>query len=271
MQTVLITGGSSGIGYEISRLFARDGYRLLWVSKPPEELANAKAKLTQEVAQVEIHTLAKDLSMPGAAKEAYEWSQSLGFQIDVLVNNAGFATYGQFEEIVSEKELAMIGVNLTCVMLLTKLFLKDMVARNAGKILNISSAVSYEAVPLMAVYAGTKAFVRIMSESLYYELKFRKSKVQITTVCPAAIKDTRFQASAGMQKVRTFNSITTTTPIEVAKDAYRGLQRGKKLVHTGVRYRFSRVLDRIVPKALKMQVIRREMEELESSKVKNEK
>ncbi|HAS39034.1 MAG TPA: short-chain dehydrogenase [Microscillaceae bacterium] len=269
MQTVLITGGSSGIGYQISRLFAQDGYRLLWVSKPAEELAKAKTLLTQEVAQVEIHTLAKDLSEASAAQETYDWAQSLGFQVDVLVNNAGFATYGQFEDVASEKELAMIGVNLACVMLLTKLFVKDMVARDAGKILNISSAVSYEAVPLMAVYAGTKAFVRIMSESLYYELKYRKSKVQITTVCPAAIKDTRFQASAGMQKVRTFNSITTTTPVEVARDAYRGFKKGKKLVHTGLRYRLSRILNLIVPKALKMQVIRREMEELESFKVKD--
>lgn len=264
MQTVLITGGSSGIGYQISRLFAQDGYRLLWVAKPSEELAEAKAKLTQEVAQVEIHTLAKDLSVSSAVQEVYAWSQSFDFQVDVLVNNAGFATYGQFETIALEKEQAMIGVNLVALMLLTKLFVKDMIERNSGKVLNISSAVSYEAVPLMAVYAGSKAFVRVMSESLYYELKYRKSKVQITTVCPAAIKDTRFQASAGMQKVRTFDSITTTTPQEVARDAYRGLKKGKKLVHTGLRYRLSRVLDRIVPKALKMLVIKREMEELDS-------
>ncbi len=264
MQTVLITGGSSGIGYEISRLFAQDGYRLLWVAKPAEELAEAKAKLTQEVAQVQIHTLAKDLSVSSAVQEVYDWSQSFGFQVDVLVNNAGFATYGQFEVINLEKEQAMIGVNVVALMLLTKLFVKDMIERNSGKVLNISSAVSYEAVPLMAVYAGSKAFVRVMSESLYYELKYRKSKVQITTVCPAAIKDTRFQASAGMQKVRTFDSITTTTPQEVARDAYRGFKKGKKLVHTGLRYRLSRVLDRIVPKALKMQVIKREMEELDS-------
>lgn len=259
MQTVLITGGSSGIGYELSRLFAKDGYRLLWVSKPPEELANAKAKLEQETAGVEIHTLSKDLSIAESTQEVYAWTQSLGFQVDVLVNNAGFATYGNFEDIASEKELALIGVNISCVMLLTKLFVKDMIARDSGKIMNISSAVSYQAIPLMGVYAGTKAFVRIMSDSIYYELKYRKSKVKITTVCPGAIKDTKFQAAAGMQNIRTFSSITTTTPDEVAKDAYRGLKKGKRLVHTGLRYRIGKLLTKITPQSLKMQVIKGEM------------
>lgn len=261
MQTVLITGGSSGIGYELSRLFAQDGYRILWVSKPVEELANAKTQLEQETTGVEIHTLAKDLSIAASANEVYDWVQELGFQLDVLVNNAGFATYGNFEEVAQEKELALIGVNLSCVMLLTKLFVKDMIARDAGKIMNISSAVSYQAIPLMAVYAGTKAFVRIMSDSLYYELKYRKSKVKVTTVCPGAIKDTRFQAAAGMQNIKTFSSITTTTPVEVAKDAYRGLKKGKRLVHTGFRYRIGKFLTRIVPQGLKMQVIKMEMGE----------
>ncbi|EAY24228.1 SDR family NAD(P)-dependent oxidoreductase [Microscilla marina] len=262
MKTVLITGGSSGIGYEMSRLFARDGYRLLWVAKPPEELSEAQARLEQEFAGVETHSLAKDLSVNTAAREVYNWTHTQGWTVDVLVNNAGFATYGNFETIDMDKELAMIGVNVTNVLLLTRYFLVDMLARDAGKIMNISSGVSYEAMPKMATYAGSKAFVRLMSQSLHEELKHRKSKVQVTTVCPSAIKNTRFQSTAGMQKVRTFSSIATATPQEVAKDAYRGLLKGKRLVITGAKYRLNKVISQWVPKALTRWVIRKEMEEI---------
>mmetsp|Transcript_4156 Transcript_4156/g.6366 ORF Transcript_4156/g.6366 Transcript_4156/m.6366 type:complete len:272 (-) Transcript_4156:422-1237(-) len=261
-KTTLITGGSSGIGYQMSRLFARDGYRLLWVAKPQEELSKAKAQLEQEYPQAEIHCLAKDLSVSTAAKEVHAWTHAKGWTVDVLVNNAGFATYGNFEEIEAEKEVAMIGVNVTNLMLMTRYFLQDMEARNAGKIMNISSGVSYEAWPRMATYAGTKAFVRLMSDSLHYELKYRKSAVQVTTVCPSAIKDTRFQARAGMQKVRAFSSIATATPQEVAKDAYRGLNKGKRLVLTGAKYRFNKIVSQLVPKALTRWVIKKEMEEV---------
>lgn len=262
MKTTLITGGSSGIGYQMSRLFARDGYRLLWVAKPPEELSKAKAQLEHEYPQVEIHCLAKDLSVNTAAREVYTWTKDQGWMVDVLVNNAGFATYGNFEKIDIDKEVAMIGVNVTNLMLMTRYFLADMEARNAGKIVNISSGVSFEAMPKMATYAGTKAFVRLMSDSLHFELKYRKSKVQVTTVCPSAIKNTRFQAQAGMQKVRTFSSIATATPQEVAKDAYRGLNKGKRMVLTGAKYRFNKVISQLVPKALTRWVIKKEMEEV---------
>lgn len=262
MKTVLITGGSSGIGYEMSRLFANDGYRLLWVAKPPEELSEAQARLEQEFAGVSVHHLAKDLSVDTAAREVYDWTQAQGWTVDVLVNNAGFATYGNFETIDIQKELAMIGVNVTNVWLMTRYFLTDMLQRNAGKIMNISSGVSYEAMPKMATYAASKAFVRLMSESLHEELKHRKSKVQITTVCPSAIKNTQFQATAGMQKVRTFSSIATATPQEVARDAYRGLSKGKRLVLTGAKYRFNKLISQLVPKALTRWVIRKEMEEI---------
>lgn len=262
MRTVLITGGSSGIGYEMSRLFARDNYRLLWVAQLPEELAQAKTRLEADFSKVEIHTLTKDLSVHSAAQEVHQWTQNKGWRVDVLVNNAGFATYGSYESISPEREFAMIGVNVSSLMLLTKYFLTEMIERNAGKIMNISSGVSFEPMPLMATYAGTKAFVRIMSESLHYELKYRKSKVQITTVCPSAIRDTQFQATAGMQKVRTFQSIATTTPQEVAKDAYRGLQKGKRLVITGEKYRRNKIVSQWVPKVLTRYIIKREMEEI---------
>ncbi len=259
-KTVLITGGSSGIGYEMSLLFARDGYRILWVSKPPEELSMAKQKITAVYPDLNISTLAKDLSRISAAKEVYEWAAEFG-KIDVLVNSAGFGSYGKFTETPLEKDLAMISLNITNLYQMTRLFLVDMEKRNDGKIMNISSSASYFPLPNAAVYAATKAFVRHMSNALHLELKSRNSKVQITTICPGAILNTGFQEAANMQNVRTFSSgLASATPQEVAKDAYNGLLAGKKIVHTGWKFRLNYWVTKITPSFITNSLLVREME-----------
>ncbi len=260
-KTVLITGGSAGIGYEMSRLFARDNYRLLWVSKPPEELANAKEKIMKELPSVEVRILAKDLSNVSAAQEVFDWVESLGFFVDVLVNNAGFGNYGDFEKNDLEKDLAMIRLNVINVYQLTRLFLVEMEKNKGGKIMNISSSASYFPLPNSSAYAATKAFVRHMSNSLWLELKARKSKVQITTVCPGAIVNTNFQAAANMQNVRTFTSgLASVTPQEVAKDAYKGLKKGKQIVRTGWKFRINYYITKITPRFITDFMLIREME-----------
>ncbi|MEO1652711.1 MAG: SDR family NAD(P)-dependent oxidoreductase, partial [Bacteroidota bacterium] len=139
-KTVLITGGSSGIGYELSRLFARDHYRLLWVSKPPEELAQAEEKIQQEENKPEVHSLAIDLSRPTAAREVLEWTRDKEWEVDVLVNNAGFGSYGFFPENSLEKERTMVALNVQNVFVMTHLFLKDMIKRKKGLIINVASS-----------------------------------------------------------------------------------------------------------------------------------
>jgi hypothetical protein len=262
MQNVLITGGSSGIGFELSKYFARDGYQLLWVSKPEEELQNAKTKLLAEYPNISIHTFALDLAQEGSAQKVYNWTLDNQWQVDVLVNNAGFGNYGFLTEVSIEKELAMIQLNVATVYALTHLFLKEMKARNAGKILNISSNTSLQPVPRMATYAATKAFVKHFSESVHEELKHQKSKVTLTVVCPSAIKNTQFQHEANMDKVRTFNSLLTTTPEEVARDAYKGLQKGKKRVLTGARLRNTHWLTQLLPPSLTRFVLHRELDKV---------
>ena len=259
MKKVLITGGSSGVGYALSRHFARDGYHLIWVSKSSKELMNASLKLKDEFPDVMIDFLTKDLTTDGAVKEVYNWITEKFSFIDVLVNNAGFGTYGFFTETSIEKEMAMIQLNVTTVYLLTKLFLGKMVERNEGKILNVSSGVSFSPVPKMSVYAGTKAFVRQMSESIYYELKQSKSKVTITAVCPSAIKDTSFQKEADMKNVSTFEGFFATTVEEVAKDAYLGMIEGKRIVLTGSKYRAGAALNKITPSFITQFAVEREM------------
>ncbi len=260
MQSVLITGGSSGIGYELSKHFAQEGYHLLWVAKPIKELESAKHQLSQLFPEVKIDLLALDLALQDSPQKVLEWTKQHQWQVDVLVNNAGFGTYGFLTETSIEQELAMIQLNVATVYALTYLFLKEMKLRNQGHILNISSNTSLQPVPRMATYAATKAFVKHFTESVYEELNYQKSKVKITVVCPAAIKNTQFQQVAKMQQVRTFDGLLTTTPEEVAKDAFEGFKKGKRLVLTGARLRYTHWLTALVPRFLVQYMLRKELD-----------
>ena len=204
MKTVLITGGSSGIGFEVSRYFARDGYQLLWVSKLATELENARKLLLEEQPAAKIHTLAIDLSKTTAPQSVFDWVNQNQWSVDVLINNAGFGTYGYTAKQSIEKELAMIHLNVLCVYQLTRLFLKGMIEKDAGTIINISSNSSFQPVARMNTYASTKAFVSHFSRGLQEELELQQSRVRVMTVCPSAIQDTPFRITGQMEGVKTF-------------------------------------------------------------------
>lgn len=257
-KTLLITGGSSGIGYEVSRYFAKDNYRLLWVSKPEEELHQAKAKIEEEIPNVEIHTLPKDLSLPHSPKEVYDWVKENDWTIDVLINNAGFGTYGFIQETSLDKEVAMINLNVLCVYKLTRLFLDDMITKNQGTIINISSNSSFQPVPKMNTYASTKAFVTHFSRALTEELKMQKSKVKLMTVCPSAVKNTAFRKGEGLNKIKTFEGMAYTTVEEVAKDIWKGFQKGKPFVVTGRKMRFLYAFSHLIPYRIQQMLVKRE-------------
>ena len=137
--TVLITGGSSGIGYTISRHFAADGYRILWVSLLEQELREAREKLQSEYPDCEVQLLTQDLSEENGAQIVYDWCKAHQYQVDVLINNAGFGTFGFLQDISEERELAMIQLNVLNLYKMCRRFLPDMLQRNAGTIINISS------------------------------------------------------------------------------------------------------------------------------------
>ena len=258
-QTVLITGGSSGIGFEISRHFAKAGYNILWVSKPEKELQEAKQKLEAEIAGVMIHTLAKDLSKSQAPKEVHRWASQIA-PIDVLINNAGFGTYGYLQNITVEKEIDMISLNVLAVYKLTRLFLDDMLRQNAGTIINISSNSSFQPVPRMNTYASTKAFVRHFSRGLQEELKIQQSKVRVMTVCPAAINDTPFRKHGELDKVKTFSGLAYTTAKEVAVDVWKGFKNEKTFVVTGWKMRVLYSFIHLIPFQLQQFLVRKETE-----------
>ena len=261
MKTVLITGGSSGIGFEMSKRFANDGYRLLWVSLFQKELDEAKAKLLNEFANTEIHTLEKDLSIPVNSKSIYDWVQENNWTIDVLINNAGFGNYGYVNDIPIEKELAVINLNIINLFQLTRYFLKGMVANDAGTIINISSNSSFQPIARMNIYASTKGFVTHFSRGLTEELRLMKSKVHVITICPAAIKDTAFRKSNDMEKVKTFEGLVYTTANEVANDVWKAFQKKKNFQVTGWKMRILYAIRNFIPYRLQQMMVAMETEE----------
>lgn len=229
-KTALITGGSTGIGLAIAREFAVDGYDLFIISLDENELNRAKILLSRDFPKIKTYLYCVDLSESDAPKRIHAYATLNNFYIDVLVNNAGFGTYGFINDIDIEQEVNMMQVNMIAMYRLTRYFLRDMVARNSGKIMNICSITALQPNPLLATYGATKAFNHSFSRAINFELEQKKSNVKVITVCPSAVKNTQFQDVAGMQKSNIFDNWMSVTPEIVAKDAYKALKKNKEFV-----------------------------------------
>ncbi len=225
-KTALITGASSGIGFELARCFARDGYELILVARDRQDLEQAAQKLNTEFAGVKAHVVPCDLSKPEGPEQLYTETKRLGLQVNVLVNDAGFGEYGPFVETDLQKELGMIQLNVASLVHLTKLYLKEMVTRNEGRILQLGSVVSFMPNPLQAIYAATKAFILSFSESIQNELK--DTNVTVTILCPPET-DTNFFKVANMEDTRIAQG-NLADPAEVAEEGYKGLMNGEARV-----------------------------------------
>lgn len=250
-NTVLITGASSGIGRELAFLFARDGYRLVLVSRSQQALS-ALANTLQQTQGVAVHVIALDLACAEAPTQLLEALRQQQLPVDILVNNAGFAVYGLFARTDLTSELEMMQLNMVTLTHLTKLLLPSMLAKRSGKILNVASTAAFQPGPLMAVYYATKAYVLSFSEALANEL--RGSGVTVTALCPGPTP-TGFQRRAGVQSSR-FLSGHMVDVAAVARLGYEGLMRGRPLVIPGVRNRLLACLVRFVPRQTVIRIVR---------------
>ncbi len=222
--TALITGASSGIGYELTKCFAKDGINVIMVANHEEKLQQAAQQIKSEFGSIRVETVSVDLSKDGAADRLYAEVKAKGLPIDYLVNDAGFGERGAFLETDIEKEIAMVHLNIITLVSLTKHYLKEMVSRGSGKIMQVSSVASFLPHPLLAVYAATKSFVRSFSESLQDEIKEHKN-VTITVLCPPPT-ETNFFEVANMENSKIANSSQVQAADEVAKAGYEGLMKG---------------------------------------------
>jgi short-subunit dehydrogenase len=238
----LITGGNSGIGLELARQAAADGRDLILVAQNSATLEAAAAELKPHV---KVHIIAHDLGQPGAAELVYDRVRTLGAHVDCLINNAGFGDHGPFATSDLTRQRNMIGVNITALTELTRLFLPAMLQRGHGRILNVASVTAFVPGPLMSVYFATKHYVLAFSESLIEEL--RGSGVTVTALCPPPVR-TPFVHEA---QIASGNYMATTkiTPAQVARYGYKMMKRGKPVAVYSLKWRFVTLfLVRITPR-----------------------
>lgn len=228
MSTVLITGASGGIGYELAKLFARDRHYLLLVARSGDKLAQVASEL--QGLGVKVSTFTLDLTAPTAPRFLFDQVQSAGLIVDILINNAGFGAFGEFAEMPKEEIFGQIQLNITALTELTRLFLPAMLARHSGRIMNLASTAGFQPGPLMAVYYATKAYVISFTEAIANEV--RNSGVTVTCFCPGATH-TGFAKRAGNDKSRVFKQFGAMNVEKVALDGYRAVMEGKTLAISG--------------------------------------
>ena len=239
----LITGATSGIGYELCHLFASDDYNLVLVARSEERLQQVAEEIGIQYG-VQVYILAKDLFKSTAAKEIYDELKQKGITVTALVNDAGQGEYGYFANTDLERELDIIQLNVISVVALTKYFLKDMIIKNEGRILNVASLVSDYPSPLLAVYAGTKAFVLSFSQALSNELK--DTNITVTALQPG-VTDTDFFFKAGEQNTVGYQEAELAEPYDVARDGYKAMKKGKKKIVSGGKNKMKTFVSKLIP------------------------
>lgn len=250
-KTALITGASSGIGFELAHLFAQDGYRLLLVARNRTAL-RALGDDLQARYGVEVRVSPKDLAHPSSAQELYQELQEAGVILDVLVNNAGFGGSGPFRATDWSNEWEMMQVNIVSLTHLTKLFLPQIRARE-GKLLNVASTAAFLPGPFMAVYYASKAFVLHFSEALAEELS--GTGTTVTCLCPGPV-ETSFQTRARIGNTNLLKSPLLVDVREVARAGYEGMKRGQRLVIPGWRNSILVQSLRVSPRRLITRIVR---------------
>jgi short-subunit dehydrogenase len=250
MPTALITGASSGIGLELARVFAREGYRLVLVARNQKRLD----EIAQELRPAEAQPIAMDLSLPGAPEEIHGNVP----KVDVLVNNAGFGVFGKFVEKGLAEELNMMQLNMTALVTLTRLYLPAMISAGNGKIMNVASTAAFQPGPLMAIYFATKAFVLSFSEAIANELE--GTGVIVSALCPGPTASD-FQERAKMQNSGLVKGRKMMDSRTVAEAGYRGLMAGKTIVIPGLGNKLLTQSLRLSPRSIVTKMVRRVQEE----------
>jgi short-subunit dehydrogenase len=252
-KTALITGASGGIGYELALIHAARSGNLVLVARSEGKLQDLKTTLESKH-PISVHIICKDLSLPQAAQEVFDEVKSRGITVDYLVNNAGFGDFGMFSETSWAKEEQMINLNITSLTLLTKLFIRDMMERGGGKIMNLASVAAFLPGPTMAVYYATKAYVLSFSQAVYNEVK--DTGITVTTLCPGPTVS-GFQEAAGLENSSLFNNKGLPTSREVAEYGYTAMLKGKTVAVHGLRNRLLVFAARFVPRSLLVKSVRK--------------
>lgn len=247
MEYALITGASKGIGRAIARELASRGYSLLLVARSEDLLAALAAELTSRN-RITVDYLALDLSLPEAPQNVCDWCRAKGYNVSILVNNAGYGLSGPFEKYSLQEHLNMMQLNMSTLVGITRLFLHDLHQRPKAYILNVASSAAYQAVPNLTLYAATKAFVLAFSRGLHQEL--HKTGISVTCVSPGAT-DTDFpnRAQLGAKGMKAAEKVNMT-PEAVAALAVKGMLAGKAEIITGFINKLGAAMAWLLPKTM---------------------
>ena len=237
----LITGASSGMGRDFARALHRMGYELILVARREDRMVELAKDLSCDARIIPL-----DLSVRENCFKLYELTKDE--DIDLLINNAGFGIFGAFDEIDLTRELEMIDVNICAVDILMKLFLRDFIKKDSGRILNVASAAAFMPGPLLSTYYATKAYVLRLTEAANYELKKRGSRVSVSALCPGPV-DTEFSDTAGVRfAAKGLNSQA------VADYALTQALRGKVTIVPDAAMKVGRFFTRLAPSGLLLSV-----------------
>ena len=259
MKFTLITGASSGIGEAFARRLAREKHNLVLVARSENKLHEICDELMLEHGII-AHYVALDLTEFESDVKLFEETEKHGFEVEWLINNAGFGSMGDFAELDLESELQMIDLNISALVALTHRYLQKMRQRKSGVIINVSSAASFQPIPFMATYAATKAFVTAYSQAIAEEN--RPHGIKVLALCPGAT-ETNFFAAAGMTEAFQVKGMQTSE--QVVETALKAVKKGKHLVVSGIANYIGSVLGTIIPDSLITRTIGKALR----SKVKN--
>lgn len=237
----LITGASTGIGRDMARTLHARGIELILVARSADRLEELKSELDGKP-----RIISSDLSVEENCRKLYEETKSEN--IDILINNAGFGTYGMSSEVDLDTELNMIDLNVKSVHILTKLFLSDFEERNRGYIMNVASIAAFLSGPLMSTYYATKGYVLKFSTAIYEELRRKKKNVHISVLCPGPV-DTEFNKRAGVKFL-----INGHTSKFVADYAIKKMFRKKLLIIPGFMVKMGVFFQRLAPTKMLLKI-----------------
>jgi uncharacterized protein len=229
-KTVLVTGASSGIGKALAEQFAKDGYHVVLSARTQDKL-EAIAQDLRTRYKVFATVVVADLESPEGAKKLHQQIKAKGITLSALVNNAGFGFFGEFRDTELAPDLAMMQLNMSSLVSLTKLFLPDLI-ETEGKLLNIASTAAFQPGPYMAVYYATKAFVLSFTEAIAAELA--NTEVSVTALCPGPTSS-GFQDRAAMQDSALIKGKALPTAEQVAIEGYRAMKLGRRVYIPGVK------------------------------------
>ncbi len=252
-KTALITGASAGLGVEFAKNFARDGHNIVLAARRTERMEQIAEELMKKHG-VKIKVLGRDLSNMDEVQAVFETLQRDNIHIDFLVNNAGFGDWGNFHESDWAKIEGMLDLNIKALTKLTYLFMKPMIQKGEGKILNVASMAAFQPGPLMAVYYATKAFVLSFSEAISNEIK--GTGVSVTILCPGPT-ESEFQSVANLGKSKLFKHTRIPSSKEVVDFGYREMMKGSLTVVPGFLNKLVVQSVRFSPRKLVLKIARK--------------